>query len=94
MIDMKIETLIQKGIVSDIMAGILHGSLEQQHQNMMDAADQRLTVRREHSLSGEGPIPHLNRSLFQSIYNTVLDSVHQSCGDALAAIRDGAAFGP
>lgn len=93
MIDMKMETLIQKGVVSDTMAGLLRGSLEQRHQDVMDVADQRLTARREQVLSGEGLIPNLNRGLFQSIYDTVLDSFHQSSGDALAAIRDGAAFG-
>ena len=93
MIDMKMETLIQKGVVSDTMTGLLHGSLEQRHQAVMDTADQRLSARREQALSGEGPIPNLNRSLVQSIYDTVLTSFHQSGGDALAAIRDGAAFG-
>lgn len=93
MIDIKMETLIQKDILSDTMAGLLRSSLEQRHQNVMDVDDQRLTARREQALSGEGPIPNLDRGLFQSIYDTVLDSFHQSGGDALAAIRNGAAFG-
>ena len=71
MVDMKMETLVQKGVVSDTMAGILRGSLEQRHQDVMDVADQRLTARREPALSGEGSIPNLNRNLFQPIYDTV-----------------------
>lgn len=64
MIDMKMETLIQKGVVSDRMAGMLHNSLEQRHQNVMDMADQQLTLRREQALSGDDPTPNLNRNLF------------------------------
>ena len=93
MIDMKTETLIQKGVVSETMAGMLQGSLEQRHQAVMDLADQRLADRREHALSGQGPMPNLDRGLFQSIYNSVLGSFRQNGGDALAAIRDGVAFG-
>ena len=93
MIDMKTETLIQKGVVSETMAGMLQGSLEQRHQAVMDLADQRLADRREHALSGQGPMPNLDRGLFQSIYDSVLGSFRQNGGDALAAIRDGVAFG-
>lgn len=92
MIDMKMETLIQKGMVGEAMSGMLRSSVEQRHQDVMDAADQRLSVRRAEALSGQGPIPNLSRDLFQSIYNAVLGSFRNS-GDALAAIRDGAAFG-
>lgn len=93
MIDMKMETLIQTGAVGGTMAGILRGSLTQRHQDVMDAADQRLAVRSEQALPGEGSIPNLDRGLFQSIYDTVLNSFHHNGGDGLAAIRDGAAFG-
>jgi len=93
MIDMKMETLIQKGMVGEAMSGMLLGSVEQRHQAVMDAADQRLSARRVEALSGQGPIPNLSRELFQSIYNAVLGSFQKSGGDALAAIRDGAAFG-
>jgi len=93
MIDMKMETLIQKGMVGETMSGMLRGSVEQRHQAVMDTADQRLSARRAEALSGQGPIPNLSRELFQSIYNAVLGSFRNSGGDALAAIRDGAAFG-
>ncbi len=93
MIDMKMETLIQKEMVSETISGMLRSSVEQRHQDVMDAADQRLSVRRAEALSGQGPIPNLSRDLFQSIYNAVLNSFQKSGGDALAAIRDGAAFG-
>lgn len=93
MIDMKMETLIQQGAISDCMAGMLQNSLEQRHQNVMDAADQRLTIRRDQALSGDGPIPNLNRNLFQSIYDKVLYSFRHNGGDALSAIRDGVSFG-
>lgn len=93
MIDMKTETLIQKGAISETMAGILRSSLEQRHENAMDLADQQLTFRREHALSGDGPIPNLQRDLFQSIYDVILDHFHDSGGDALSAIRNGVSFG-
>lgn len=93
MIDMKTETLIQRGLVSDNMAKMLQTSLAQRHQNALDVSDQRLAVRQQEALSGEAPIPQINRELFQSIYDAVLDSFHQNGGDALAAIRDGVAFG-
>lgn len=92
-IDMKTETLIQRGLVSNNMAKMLQTSLAQRHQNALDVSDQRLTVRQQEALSGEAPIPQMNRELFQSIYDAVLDSFHQNGGDALAAIRDGVAFG-
>lgn len=93
MIDMKMEALIQKGVVNDTMAEMLQGSLELRHQAVMDIADQRLAVRRETALSSQGPIPNLDRNLLQSIYNTVLTSFQQNGGNALAAIQDGVAFG-
>ncbi len=93
MIDMKAETLIQKGMVSETMDGMLHRSVEKRHQDVMDTADRRLSVRREEALSGQGPIPNLSRELFQSIYDAVLSSFRKNGGDALAAIQDGAAFG-
>ena len=92
MTDMKMETLIQKGLVSGKMAEMLQGSLEQRHQTIMDISDQRLAVRRENAHS-EGLIPNLDRQLFQSIYDVVLGSFRQNGGDALAAIRDGVTFG-
>jgi len=103
-IDMKMETLIQKGMVGESMSGMLRSSVEQRHQAVMDTADQRhqavmdtadqrLSVCRAEALSGQGPIPNLSRDLFQSIYNAVLGSFQKNGGDALAAIRDGAAFG-
>lgn len=93
MVDMKMETLIYKGIVSEKMATVLRSSLDQRHQDVMDTADQRLSVRREEALSGDGPIPNLNRELFQSIYDVILNSFHENDGNALTAIQDGVFFG-
>lgn len=93
MIDMKTETLIQNGLVSDSMSRMLQTSLAQRHQNALDVSNQRLAVRQQEALSGEAPIPQMDRKLFQSIYDAVLTSFRRSGGDALAAIRDGAAFG-
>lgn len=93
MIDMKMETLIQTGTVSENMAVLLKNSVTQRHQAVLDVADQRMAVRRDEALSGDGPVPNMDRDLFQSIYNAVLDSFHQNGGDAMAAMRDGVAFG-
>ena len=92
MTDMKMETLIQKGLVSGKMAEMLQGSLEQRHQTVMDISDRCLAVRRENAHS-EGLIPDLDRQLLQSIYDVVLGSFRQNGGDALEAIRDGVTFG-
>lgn len=93
MIDMKMESLIQTGKVSENMATLLKNSVTQRHQAVLDVADQYMAARRDEALSGDGPMPNMDRDLFQSIYNAVLDSFHENGGDALAAIRDGVAFG-
>lgn len=93
MIDMKTETLIQNGLVSDSMAKMLQTSLAQRHQNALDVSDQRLTVRQQEALPSEAPIPQMDRKLFQSIYDAVLTSFRKNGGDALDAIRDGVVLG-
>lgn len=70
----------------------LDNLIEQRHKNIMDTTDQRLSVCREEALSGDAPMPNLNRDLFQSIYDVILDSFNKNNGDALSAIRDGVTY--
>ena len=68
---MKTEALIQRGLVSDSMVKMLQTSLAQRHQNALDVSNQRLAIRQQEALSGEAPIPQMNRELFP---------VHLQCG--------------
>lgn len=95
MADMMGEELISRGLVSDNMAALLRGSRAQGHENVLNVANERLAYRESTRLPGnsEGSFGTVNRSLFQGIYQTVMDKFRESSGDAMEAIRSGAAYG-
>lgn len=94
MIDMKAQTLADKGLLSEKMAQMLQGSKAQRHEMLLDVADQRQSVWRAEAQAGLAEtMPDMNRDLFGAIYHSVMDTFHQNGGDALDAIRKGAAFG-
>ena len=94
LIDMKAETMIQKGLVSKNMAALLRGSRAQGHQNILDALDQSLAERERTRLPGEprGTFAPVDRSIFDGVYQAVM-SAFQRTGDAAQAIRAGASAG-
>lgn len=95
MADMKAETMIQKGLVSQDMAALLRNSRAQGHENALAALDQALSKRENNLAPGEpkGTFAPVNRNVFQGIYNTVMNTYRQNGGDGAGAIRAGAAHG-
>ncbi len=95
MVDMKAETMIQKGMVSQNMASLLRNSRSQGHENALAALDQSLFKRESNLAPGEpkGTFASVDRAVFQGIYNTVMNTYQQNGGDGATAIRAGAAYG-
>lgn len=95
MADMKAETMIQKGMVSQNMASLLRNSRSQGHENALAALDQALSKRENNLAPAEpkGTFAPVDRAVFQGIYNTVMNAYQQNGGDGAAAIRAGAAYG-
>lgn len=94
LIDMKAETLIQKGLVSRNMADLLRDSRAQAHQNILDALDRTLAKWESTRAPGEprGTYAPVDRSIFDGVYRAVM-SAFQRSGDAAQAIRAGASAG-
>lgn len=95
MADMMGEEMISRGLVSGNMAALLRGSRAQGHENVLNAANERLAFRENTRSSGEpaGCYGTINRNVFQGIYQTVMDKFRETGGDAMEAIRAGAAYG-
>jgi hypothetical protein len=96
MADMKAETMIRRGLVSDDMAGLLRSRQDNGHQILLDRLDQYLDGRETTSVQQGNPsgiYSAADRALFQSMYNAVLGAYQSNDGDAVSAIRAGAAFG-
>lgn len=95
MADMRGEEMISRGLVSDNMAALLRSSRTQGHENVLNAAGGRLAYRESTRLSGNpaGSFGTVNRSVFQGIYQTIMDKYRETGGDAMEAIRAGAAYG-
>ncbi len=95
MADMKAETLIAKGLVSENMAALLRNSRAQGHENALAALDQALAQRENSRAPGEpkGSFASVDRSVFQGIYGAVLNAYQHNGGDGAEAIRAGAAYG-
>lgn len=92
MADMKSEALISRDLVGDKMAALLRNARSQGHSAVLNAADQHLAQREAGRLSGESGFAPMDRTMFQSVYNAVMDTFQKS-GDAAAAIRAGASVG-
>lgn len=95
MADMKAETLIEKGIVGKDMAALLRSSRAQGHENALNALDQALAKREGSLAPGEpkGTFAPVDRTVFQGIYQTVMNVYQQNGGNGAAAIRAGASYG-
>lgn len=95
MADMKAETMIQKGLVSKNMAALLRNSRAQGHNNALATLDQALSVREKNLAPGEpkGTFAPVDRTVFQGIYNAVMNAYHENGGDGAGAIRAGVAYG-
>lgn len=95
MADMKAEAMIQKGLVGEGMAALLRSSRAQGHENALNALDQALARRAGSLAPGEpkGTFAPVDRTVFQGIYQTVMNVYRQNGGDGAAAIRAGAAYG-
>lgn len=95
MADMKAETMISKGLVSENMASLLRNSRTQGHENALAALDQALARRESNRSSGEpkGTFAPVDRSVFQGIYNATMNAYRQNGGDGAGAIRAGVSAG-
>ncbi|USF28595.1 hypothetical protein N510_003558 [Firmicutes bacterium ASF500] len=95
MADMKAETMISKGLVSENMASLLRNSRAQGHENALAALDQALARRESNRSSGEpkGTFAPVDRSVFQGIYNATMNAYRQNGGDGTGAIRAGVSAG-
>lgn len=95
MADMKAETLISKGVVSQNMASLLRSSRTQGHENALNALNQALAAREGNRSPGEpkGTYAAVDRSVFQGIYQAVMNAYQQNGGNGAEAIRVGAAYG-
>lgn len=95
MADMQAETMIQKGLVSQNMAALLRSSRAQGHENALSALNQALSKRENNLAAGEpkGTFAPVDRTVFQGIYNAVMNTYHENGGDGAGAVRAGAAYG-
>ncbi len=95
MADMKAETLISKGLVSESMAALLRNSRAQGHENALAALDQALAQRESGLAPGEpkGTFAPVDRAVFQGIYDATMNAYRQNGGDGAGAIRTGASYG-
>ena len=95
MADMKAETMISKGLVSDSMAALLRSSRTQGHGNALAALDQALSTRESSRASGEpkGTYAPVDSTVFRGIYDAVMSAYRQNGGDAAKAIQAGASAG-
>lgn len=95
MADMKAETLISKGLVSQNMASLLRNSRTQGHENVLNTLNQALAAKESSRSPGEpkGTYSPVDSSVFQSIYQAVMSAYQQNGGNGAEAIRVGAAYG-
>ena len=95
MADMKAETMISKGLVSDSMAALLRSSRTQGHENALAALDQALSTRESSRASGEpkGTYAPVDSTVFRGIYDAVMSAYRQNGGNAAKAIQAGASAG-
>ena len=95
MADMKAETMISKGLVSDSMTALLRSSRTQGHENALAALDQALSTRESSRATGEpkGTYAPVDSTVFREIYDAVMSAYRQNGGDAAKAIQAGASAG-
>lgn len=95
MADMKAETMIQKGLISQNMTALLRNSRAQGHENALAALDRALSQRENSRAPGEpkGTFAPVDRAVFQGIYDAALNAYRQNGGDGVGAIRAGASYG-
>ena len=93
--DMKAETMISKGLVSDSMTALLRSSRTQGHENALAALDQALSTRESSRATGEpkGTYAPVDSTVFRGIYDAVMSAYRQNGKDAAKAIQAGASAG-
>lgn len=87
--DMKAEALIQQGKFGSRIADMFRTSSQRRQDSVLDAVDQQYTEKQIHQLSGEGPVPNVNRAFVREIYQEILSSFQNNGGNALAAMQNG-----
>lgn len=95
MADMKAELLIRRSLVTDSMAALLRSIRFQSHNGVLDAADQYLSTVNDSSQPTDRQAVNspMNRAMFRSIYDTVLQAFQDNGGEAPQAIRAGVVHG-
>lgn len=92
MADMKAELLIHRGLVSNSMAKLLREIRPQSHSLVLDTANRYFAGQSDDSSCTAEHAP-IDRSMFNSIYHAALEAYRQHNGNAVQAIRAGAACG-
>ena len=95
MADMKAETMISKGLVSDSMAALLRSSRTQGHENALAALNRALAQRESHRATGEpkGTYAPVDSAVFRGVYDAVMSAYRQNGGDGAKAIQAGVSAG-
>ena len=95
MVDMKAELLIRRGLVSSGMATLLRDIRTYSHNGVLDGADQYLSTASDNPQpAGRQAVkPPMNRAMFRSIHDAVLQAFQNNGGDAPQAIRAGVVHG-
>ena len=95
MADMKAEILISRGLVTDSMAALLRNIRSLSHSGVLDAADEYLSTisGSPQSTDQQNDKTPMNRTMFRSIYNTVMQAFQNNGSNAPQAIRAGVMYG-
>ena len=95
MADMKAETMISKGLVSDGMAALLRNSRAQGHEIALAALDRALAQRESRRAAGEpkGTYAPVDSTVFRGMYDAVISAYRQNGGDGATAIQAGVSAG-
>lgn len=86
-VDMKTETLIGSGVLSQKMSTILGDSMENRHKQIAEIAN---TPSRNGQVD-YNQSPSLNYDRFCDVYDRILDVFHQT-GDVMSSIREGGTY--
>lgn len=84
LVDMKIETLADSGILNQNMSTVLRDSMENRHRQIAEIAHTPRVGEQQADSS-------FNYARFKDVYNHILGVFHQT-GDAVSAIREGGSY--
>lgn len=91
-VDMKMQSLIDKQVLTRRMVRVLQNTAALRHESVMDAADKRILERSGVSFGTERAQAPLSRSLVKNIYDAIINVFERNGGDIFAAIREGLAI--